>query len=247
MMRTGHWTSRAALAGLLLAWLSSPAAAQPEPEPEVDAEPSAEAPPPPPGAAPPVDAPGGPQPAPYAPGPAPGPVYGPGAGASVAQEPQPRNVSLTLSPIHLIFPVLELTGEVRLTDHFGLAGIFGYGSIEASDGLETHRFKVLEAGGQLSGYVLAPFDSLHFGLELLYVNVSGDNRTGTVSGVGEGVAVGPFVGYKLITSGGFTFVAQGGVQYMAVRAEAKDTAGNTDSAEQKSVIALLNLNIGWSF
>lgn len=242
MMLTGHWTSRAALAGLLLAWLSSPAAAQPEPEPEVDAEPSAEAPPPPPGAAP-VDAPG-PQPAPYAPGPAPGPVYGPGAGA---QEPPPRSVSLTLSPIHLIFPVFELTGEVRLTDHFGLAGIFGYGSIEASDGLETHRFKVLEAGGQLAGYVLAPFDSLHFGVEVLYVNVSGDNRTGTVSGVGEGVAVGPFIGYKLITSVGFTFVAQGGAQYMAVRAEAKDTAGNTDSAEEKSVIALLNLNIGWSF
>ena len=62
-----------------------------------------------------------------------------------------------------------------------------------------------------------------------------------------GLAFGPFLGYKLITSGGFTFVVQGGFQYAAVKAEASDTEGNTAEDEQDTIIPLFNLNLGWSF
>lgn len=161
-----------------------------------------------------------------------------------------RDVSVTLSPIHLLFPVLEVMPEVRATDHFGVAGIFGYGSLttDTSTG-ESIDFRVFEIGGQLVGYPLQPFDSLQLGVELLYVSIDADNIERTnVRGVGNGLAVGPFVGYKLLTSGGFTFVAQGGIEYVAIKAEAKDTqSGQTASEADSRVIALVNLNLGWSF
>jgi hypothetical protein len=68
-----------------------------------------------------------------------------------------------------------------------------------------------------------------------------------VTGVGEGFAVGPLVGYKLVTSGGFTFLAQGGIEYVAVRAEASNTSGSSASKSDSRLIPLLNLNLGWSF
>jgi hypothetical protein len=68
-----------------------------------------------------------------------------------------------------------------------------------------------------------------------------------VNATGEGLAVGPMVGYKLITSGGFTFVVQGGAEYVAIAAQANDTNGNSAQDSEKRWIPLLNLNIGWSF
>jgi hypothetical protein len=40
---------------------------------------------------------------------------------------------------------------------------------------------------------------------------------------------------------------QGGVQYVFARSDANSTGGATASAEQKSVIPLVNANVGWSF
>jgi hypothetical protein len=162
-----------------------------------------------------------------------------------APPPEPvRNVSLTLSPVHLLAPVLELTGEVRVVNHFGVAAIGGYGSLT----VEGERFKVWELGGQLLAYPMNPFHGLHLGAELLYVKVdANDLQSGTVRGSGNGLAVGPLVGYKVLTGGGFTFVVQGGVQYIAARAEASDSAGNSAEADDQKFIALLNLNLGYSF
>jgi hypothetical protein len=51
----------------------------------------------------------------------------------------------------------------------------------------------------------------------------------------------------LVTDAGFTFFAQGGFQYMVVKADAADNMGNTGSGEHSAFIPLLNLNVGWSF
>ena len=59
-------------------------------------------------------------------------------------------------------------------------------------------------------------------------------------------AKGPDIGYKLITSGGFTFVVQGGIQYVAARAEAHDSTRSEEESDS-DWIPLLNLNLGWSF
>jgi hypothetical protein len=42
-------------------------------------------------------------------------------------------------------------------------------------------------------------------------------------------------------------VAQGGVEYIAIEAEANDNAGNSSQEDDSRWIPLLNLNLGWSF
>ena len=85
-----------------------------------------------------------------------------------------------------------------------------------------------------------------------WVDTDNANYAGTVkvSGTGSGLAVGPLIGYKLVTSVGFTFEAQGGVQFAAVKADAKASDGASSaqaSDSDSSVFPLLNLNIGWTF
>jgi len=161
-----------------------------------------------------------------------------------------RSVSLTFSPIHLILPILEVTAEVRVVDHLGIAALGGYGTVsaETTTSASSQRFDAYELGGQLIWYPSHEFDGLEVGAEFLYVNVSADNiDQSTVSGVGVGWALGPMVGYKLVTDGGFTFVAQGGLQHVQLSAQASDNSGASSSAEDSKWIPLLNLNIGWSF
>ncbi|HVJ20722.1 MAG TPA: hypothetical protein VM686_35170, partial [Polyangiaceae bacterium] len=169
----------------------------------------------------------------------------------VAQEPPPRDVSITLSPLHLLMPLFEAQVEARIFPNFSLALIGGYGAVtvESSDpAISDLELDVVEFGGQLTGYPLKDFKSLQLGAEVLWIRVSGDNLGDTdITGVADGVAVGPFVGYKVLTSGGFTFAIQGGFEYIAIRGETSDNAGNTDSDEQKDIIPLLNANLGWSF
>jgi hypothetical protein len=163
-------------------------------------------------------------------------------------------LSLTFSPIHLILPIFEVTAEFRVVPHFGISVIGGYGKItETTVGeFDTEQLKLTayELGGQLVGYPLHSFQSLQLGAEVLWLKVDlGNVNAGNVqvSGAGNGVAVGPLIGYKLMSRAGFTFFVQGGFEYIAARAHANDTAGNTSSASQTQFIPLLNANIGWSF
>lgn len=67
-----------------------------------------------------------------------------------------------------------------------------------------------------------------------------------ITGTGQGIGIGPFIGYKVAASFGLTFVAQLGAQYNIATAEATDgTTTETDSAS--GIGPLLNLNLGWSF
>jgi hypothetical protein len=154
-----------------------------------------------------------------------------------------------MSPLHLILPVFEAMLEVRVIDGFGVSVIGGYGQVTAQDQLgEDHEFSATEIGGQLVWYPLEAFDSLQVGAELLYIKVETEEQAeqATLTGVGDGLAVGPLIGYKLLTSGGFTLVAQGGVEYVAIRAEATDGT-NSASEEQERFIPMINFNLGWSF
>ena len=221
-----------------------PAPAQPSARPAPAQPPSAPAPPlaaaPPP--APPVPAPGlasAPQPENTA------------AVEPSPNQPKPRYVSLTFSPLHLISPIVELQLEARAAPHFGVAIIGGFGSTTAqptNPDYAQDRFSVWELGGQLVGYPLRDFSSLQLGAEVLYIHVSTNRFEGAaVEAAAGGVALGPFVGYKLLTAIGFTFFAQGGFEYVTARAEGTDSQGNTDHDEQQAFIPLLNLNVGWSF
>ena len=160
--------------------------------------------------------------------------------APVAYQPPPpphRVFSLTISPIHLALPVVEVTGEIRAHDKLGLAVIGGVGRY--TDKSVNISASVYEIGAQLRFYPIGDFrHGMQLGAELLYLHMSQSN----LSLRGEGVGIGPFIGYKVISDAGFTFDAQIGGQYVGVRA----TDGN--SAESgKDIIVLLNLNVGWSF
>jgi hypothetical protein len=167
--------------------------------------------------------------------------------ATPAPPPLPR-VAITFSPLHLALPVFEVTGEFRLSDHLGLGLVAGYGSVKASDaGAATDvTFDVFEAGTQLRYYVLGDFRSgMQIGAEALYLNVSGGK--GSVSAVADGLAVGPFLGYKFTAVVGFTFDAQLGIERVGLAASAKNSStGAGANASASDWIPLLNLNVGWS-
>lgn len=148
-----------------------------------------------------------------------------------------HDVSLTFSPLHLFLPVVELTAEVRLPVDFSVAAIGAYGG---------HRGVTLwEAGAQARYYLLGGFEhGMPLGVEALYLGAS-DNRGGVDARV-TGLAVGPFIGYKLATDHGFTLDLAGGVQYIALSGFATDGSSSA-SLTDNTMIALINLNLGWSF
>jgi len=150
-------------------------------------------------------------------------------------------VSITVNPLRLFIPLFEASAEVRLMPALGLAGIGGLGSVK----VHGARFTVKEVGGQVVVYPLGDFRSLELGGEVLWLHVDGGNAD--ISATAAGVGVGPFVGYKLITRGGFTFSVQGGGQYVFAQADASDSQGNSATASADGFGLLLNLNFGWSF
>jgi hypothetical protein len=208
-----------------------------------NAPPPARYPPPPQGRPPPgqyppsgqYTLPGCPPPGQYPPsGSCPPPTaYAPPGWAPPPPEPShPRRVfSLTISPIHLVLPVVELTGEARIHDKVGLAVIGGAGKIA------DFSLKMFEAGAQVRVYVVGDFrHGMQLGAELLYLQFDQDVVT-----TGEVLAIGPFVGYKVIVDAGFTFDAQLGFAHVSERA----SSGNNSNSEK--YFPLINLNVGWSF
>jgi len=148
-----------------------------------------------------------------------------------------HNVSLTLSPLHLFLPVVEVTGEFRLPLDFSLAAILGFGSSEG--------INVWEAGAQARYYLIGSFEhGMPLGVEALYVG--GSTAEAGVTANGNGIAVGPFVGYKIATDIGFTFDAGVGFQYFTVTAHASSSEASATVSDNR-IIPLINLNVGWSF
>lgn len=154
-----------------------------------------------------------------------------------------HNVSVTVSPIYLALPVVELMGEYRINPKMGAALILGVGSI--TDDTTDNKYTLFEGGAQFSYYALGTFiHGLQVGAEAIYVYASQDDIDINVSG--NGLGIGPFLGYKIATNIGFTFVAQGGVQYIVATGTASD-GSQSASASDSDVIPLINLNVGWSF
>ncbi|HEU0029813.1 MAG TPA: hypothetical protein VFQ53_04205 [Kofleriaceae bacterium] len=197
------------------------------------------APPPPPPAAPPAPPMTAPAMTPSDPAPAPAPLPPP------AETPPPltapahvRTFSVTASPLHLVLPVVELAVEVKPMPKVGVQVIGGAGRVTDRDTMISAT--ATEIGGQLNYYVMRDFSGLHVGAEVLYLHLSDVDIDVTASGAG--LAAGPFVGYKVLTGAGFTFVAQLGAEFGLIRAKSSSAM-----AEDKKVIPLLNLNLGWSF
>ena len=163
-----------------------------------------------------------------------------------------KKVSITNSPFHLVMPVLELMAEYQVAPKIGAAGILGYGNItEIDDWGDEVEVPILEIGGQLNYYLLGNFDKgMQVGLEVLYLNASAEDEDVSVSV--DGLAVGPYLGYKWTAGFGLTFDIQAGYEKLLLRGEAEDKSDDVFEEfgieeEEETGIPLLNINIGWSF
>lgn len=157
--------------------------------------------------------------------------------SSSAKPPYDKHLSVTFSPLHLAFPMLEVTTEGRLADKVGLAGVLGFGTYSG--------WTIVEVGSQFRYYALGSFDhGMELGGEALLLHAVVDS--GGTSGTGVGYSVGPFVGYKIAARFGLTFDAQLGATIVQAAATASNS-GQSASATQTGIGPLLNLNLGWSF
>lgn len=114
-----------------------------------------------------------------------------------------------------------------------------------STSTRTERFSAWEVGGHFNYYVVGSFEhGMQLGVEALYLKVATSDSSYRSAASATGLAVGPYVGYKLITGIGFTFEANLGAEYVVAQAA---TADGSATASDSRWIPLLNLNVGWSF
>jgi hypothetical protein len=170
---------------------------------------------------------------------------------AAAQDDVEHTVSITISPIHLISPIVELTGEYRVADNLGVAAVLGGGRVSAksTSGAITATGSAFEIGAQARYYVLGSFiHGMQLGAEVLYARVSLDSGSSSIAAAGDGLELAPFIGYKIASNIGFTFDAQLGYGYLLGSASANDSStGASESASASTGMVLLNLNVGWSF
>ena len=161
-----------------------------------------------------------------------------------------RSLSLTISPLHLLLPLLEVTAEYRVGPRLGVAGVGGIGAITATTSADDSvRFFATEVGASVRYYVTGSFQrGVQVGAEALYLYLKIDESSTSVdiTGAGDGLSIGPFLGYKWIGRSGFTFDAQGGLAYAATRSSASDGTTSATASDNR-LYPLLNVNVGWSF
>jgi hypothetical protein len=148
-----------------------------------------------------------------------------------AQETPPSHrVSITISPLHLLSPQLQVTSEVRLAPRLSMAAMLGGGNVTEEE--ETYR--IWEIGGQVRYYVLGSFShGMMLGADVGYVDVNGQPEGAMEMLVGT--RAGGFLGYKLILKSGFTAEVQLGPVYVW---------GNAGDSELQT---LHSLKLGWSW
>jgi hypothetical protein len=156
---------------------------------------------------------------------------------------------VTTFPLLLVAPILELTVERRLQRNLGVAFMLGGGSFTDKaemPGEVDNKFKVFEIGTSLRYYGLGNFQKgLQFGAAVEYVRLTGDNLDGsTASGVGTGLLLAGFLGYKYTWSFGLTLEGQLGPAFAAIRGEIGDGAVQES---RKRITPYFNMNAGWTF
>jgi hypothetical protein len=165
----------------------------------------------------------------------------PGVPATTAEPPEkPLMASVTFSPIHLVFPVAELSAEIRVAPKMGVAVIGGVGTVTPTNSDES--VFVYEVGLSPRYYVVGDFrQGVELGVEAVYLHASTDDQFMTTASA-QGLAIGPYIGYKWVAKMGLTLEAQLGAAYLTLRGES-----STATAEDSDVSVLLNLQVGWSF
>jgi hypothetical protein len=138
--------------------------------------------------------------------------------------------SLTISPLHLLSPQLQVTGEARLGSKVGASVTLGAGNISE----EEETYGIWEAEGQLRYYVWGNFSQgLMIGADVGLVDVDGQLESAMETLVGN--RAGGFLGFKKVFTRGFTAEVQLGPVHVW---------GEDDVQEWQT---LHTLRVGWSF
>jgi len=145
-------------------------------------------------------------------------------------------VSLSFSVARAVASLNEVTGEVALGRHFGLAILGGVGSLETKHPEYHQPVRMIgrERGAQARIYLLGGFDhGLMLGGEVLrvwadlaptevhdpsIVTINGQTYGGTamLNGTGTLTGLGAFIGYKVIAPFGLTLDAKLGWQTLTL-------------------------------
>ncbi|MCA9626644.1 MAG: hypothetical protein KC766_03210 [Myxococcales bacterium] len=152
----------------------------------------------------------------------------------------PSSVTVSLSLLHLIGPLAEGTLELRPFDHVGIAGVLGRGNFK----VDGDDYSVWEYGGQLNIYSSA-FDGLAVTGEVFRFSGEGEPEPG-VKGSGRGTLLSGLIGYKGITSGGFTLVIQGGFTRVLAEVSAEKADLGSASEDASTWLPMANLNLGFT-
>jgi hypothetical protein len=185
-----------------------------------------------------------------------------GVGVAQAQpgmtEPQPvvppvvksagpqSSMAFSLKAVRAVIGFLSVQGEFRLAPKISVAAFVGGGrvDIETEDEMTIQDVGVAEVGAQFRYYVFGDFDSgLHLGAQTNYVYIEVDDET-TVGARGEGLAMGPFLGYKHTFGFGLTLEAQGGVAVAVLRGQQN---GSGSVHEEGKIGPIVNAGVGYAF
>lgn len=188
----------------------------------------------------------------------------PAAAADSTDDADASRVSLSLSTINLARPLLSDTnisygpeiqvhGEMNVGDPFGVAGILTWGHANAYIDSLIYPINVFRLGAQGLWYPFGTFDhGLHLGAQPMYTFSpdQGDVPDDQVRAAATGFSIAGLVGYKLVTSPGFTVLAQlGGGPRISTGSGGADSQGEEATNQQMSIGPkfIFNLNLGWSF
>jgi hypothetical protein len=88
---------------------------------------------------------------------------------------------------------------------------------------------------------------MQVGVEALYMHAAIDGAailgSGSVGGLAAGFSIGPVLGWKFVTRGGFTVNSQIGIGFRAAKQATDPNAPKDDT----SAVLLGSLAIGWTF
>ncbi len=160
--------------------------------------------------------------------------------------------SITVSPLHLINPVVELTAEYKVMPKLGIALLAAFGSQTFKVDQKDYSFPLWEIGFQGRFYTLGDFNhGMQVGLEALVLKLSDktyDDGPFLIYAPGSRVEAGAFLGYKIATDIGFTVEAQAGAKYaLILDGTMKTMNAKAADAAIDPITPLINVNIGWSF
>ena len=170
--------------------------------------------------------------------------------AATALQAQPasentRKNAISISPIHLMLPVVLINYSYGVTDKIAVSPSIGYGKVPISEG-SSDKFDVWDLrlgveyyfyGSAIAGFFAGP--------RFEYVYVSGTTSENVV-GTGAGGSLQALIGYHWVWNPGIFLDIKLGGGYMIVKAEAEDSTTKA-TAEEKNFHAVIDLNIGWAF